>query len=111
MADQRLESFKIGDVRRPIVGARTKQAEPEHAEAASSLGFRRIEGILEREDPAQIRRHLGELRDRLMAREKGAQANKERAAAKRAALAVERTAELIDFLFKTKESLTRGGAK
>lgn len=104
MADDKLEAFKIGDTRKPAVSAPKKTGDSAEAQ---SLGFRRIEGILETEDRASVGASLGALRDSLQAYEQ-AGGNKEKAAAKKAIVAVDRAVELMDFLFATKESMTRG---
>jgi len=103
MAGKKLESFKISETRKPSVGTTHKGDAPTSGES-QSLGFKRIEGILEKEEPAAIRQALERIRDDLAGLEKKG-GNKEKAAVKKAMAAVERAADLMDFLFETKESM------
>jgi len=116
MADSKLESFKIADTRKPASasaprkiakGGDTTAAESE----AHSLGFRRIEGILEKEDPATVRSSLDRLHSQLAEVEKKGRSNKDKAAAKKAIVAVTRTSELMDYLFQTKASMQTNPGK
>lgn len=107
MSDKKLESFKAGARHRPHVkqGGKTAKAPQEAAEAAPTLGFARIEAVLDHEDPRQVQKSLAELGRALD--ESGAKARgpKDRAEAKRARVAVERTTELLTYLFETKEQM------
>jgi hypothetical protein len=105
--DKKLESFKIGDTQQPGVKKPAKgddaarQAESE----AASLGFRRIETILEDDDAMAVSENLSKLLQNLEAFEKQAKSNKDKAAAKKAIIAVERAADLLDYLFQTKSAI------
>jgi hypothetical protein len=105
--DKKLESFKIGDTQQAGVrkaGVAPGPTREEQSEAAS-LGFRRIETILEENDAAAVTESLGNLLQNLEAFEKRAKNNREKAAVKKATIAVERTADLLDYLFQTKSAM------
>ncbi|MEL6544241.1 MAG: hypothetical protein AAFQ82_06420 [Myxococcota bacterium] len=109
--DENLQAFKIGDTRSPTIGQpkaqkRTRQQEQQSEEA--SVGFDRIERILEDEDPVRLSETLSALHDKLEAHQESAQSNRDKAQAKKALGAVERTADLMNFLFQTKASMEAG---
>ncbi len=109
--DENLQSFKIGDTRSPGIGQprvakRTRQQEQQSEEA--SVGFDRIERILEDEDPVQLSETLGSLHQRLETHLDQVQSNRDKAQAKKALVAVERTADLMDYLFQTKAAMEAG---
>lgn len=109
--DENLQSFKIGDTRSPGIGQpkvakRSRQQEQESEEA--SVGFNRIERILEDEDPVRVSETLGALHQKLEAHLEQAQSNRDKAQAKKALIAVERTADLMDYLFQTKAAMESG---
>lgn len=105
--DEKLESFKIGDTQQPGVKKATKdEAAAQQAESeAASLGFRRIETILEDDDAVGVSENLSKLLQDLETFEKQANNNRDKAAAKKAIIAVERTADLLDYLFQTKSAI------
>ncbi len=108
MTDKKLESFKIGESHKPAVSApkRAQAAANPRAETEKySLGFGRIEGILETDDAAQVSDSLNKLLQALEEMEQKAKAPKDKAAAKKAIVAVERTADLLDYLFQTKAAM------
>ena len=114
MEKKELGSFKIGDTRKATVNAPKKPTPPSRDERsqAASLGFRRIEKILEDEDPEILGQSLSKLLKDLEGFQKGAKAAKDRSAAKKAIAAVERTADLMDYLFQTRAALrVHQGAK
>lgn len=110
MSDSKLESFKVGERHKPRVkqGGKAKGAGKDEAAASAAeptLGFARIEAVLDQQDPRQVQKSLAglvEALDDVSAKAKGA---KERAEAKRAKVAVERTTELLTYLFQTKEQM------
>lgn len=107
MATDDLKSFKIGDkVKKPVeppkAGAKT-EAPPQ----AASVGFPRIEAVVEQDQPDLS--GLQARRAELEAQAGSAKANKDKAAAKKAALAYQRTEELITYLLETKAKMTSGG--
>ncbi len=108
--DEKLESFKIGDTRQPGVkkAGKSDDAKRQAESEAASLGFRRIETILEDDDAVSVSENLNNLLQNLETFEKQAQNNRDRAAAKKAIVAVERVADLLDYLFQTKSSLQQG---
>lgn len=105
--DEKLESFKIGDTQQPGVKKAKKgdNAERQAESEAASLGFRRIETILEDDDAATVSENLSNLLQNLETFEKQAKSNRDKAAAKKAIIAVERAADLLDYLFQTKSAL------
>lgn len=114
MADKKLEPFKIGDKQRPQVktaaAGHTKAADAPPIEA-QTFGFTRIEGILDKEPPSEVRKKLDHHRGAVQALEADAKTPKDRAAVKKALLAIDRTAELLDYLFRTKQALQMQAAE
>lgn len=111
MADKKLESFKIGDTHhKPTVSAPRRMPEPsrEQQSEAASLGFLRIERVLENEQPGDVAAALSDILRRLEAHLEQATTQRAKAEAKKAIAAVERSADLMDYLFRTKESLQGG---
>ncbi len=105
-----LSSFRIGDLRRPEVKNYNKQAPaaPEEEEPQESVGFPAVEQRLENgtiDDLAE------ELRPSYEALEEMALEGdmKQKAAAKRAMAAYERTADLFEYLFETKSAMMSPG--
>ena len=100
MTDE-LKSFKIGDqLKRGVEQPRAKNAEPE---ASPSVGFPRIEAFVEAAVP-----DLGGLiarKDQLEAIAAGGGSPKEKGFAKKAALAYQRTQELLEMLLATKAKM------
>ena len=101
MSEDDLKSFKISDqvkqkVDRPRGGQKA-------AEAPSSVGFPRIEALLEAEEPDLS--GLGARMDALdeLASSGGA---REKAAAKKARAAYERTVDVLEFLVSTKQQMS-----
>lgn len=107
MSDKKLDSFKIGETQRPTVASPKKALKPDLAVDSQrhSLGFMRIEKILEENDSAAVGDSLNKLLQSLEEFEAKATAQKDKAAAKRAVIAVERTVDLLDYLFQTKASM------
>lgn len=103
-----LQTFKIGDTQSPgIEKARPalRSRQQDQQSEAASVGFNRIERILEDEDPVRVSNALGELHQKLEERLESVQTQREKAGAKRALVAVERAADLMDYLFQTKASM------
>ncbi|MFC1610679.1 hypothetical protein ACFL6C_06965 [Myxococcota bacterium] len=105
--DKKLESFKIGDTQKPGItkGKVSDDAKRQEESEANSLGFRRIETILENDDALAVSENLNKLLLSLEEFQKNATSNREKAAVKKAIIAVERTADLLDYLFQTKVHL------
>lgn len=103
MATDDLKSFKISDkVKKPVEPPRPKDDLP----AQASVGFPRIEAVVEAAVP-----DLSGLEARqaeLAGLAKGG-SNKQRAAAKKAALAYQRVRELVAYLLETKARMSAGG--
>jgi len=106
----KLDSFKIGDSHRPGLSKpaeRGGSGQP-GSEESFSMGFARIEGMLEKEDPVAVGESLNELLAALQQLSETGKNNKEKLAAKKAMIAVERTVDLIDYLFQTKAAMEAG---
>jgi hypothetical protein len=101
-----LKPFKISDqVKQPVDRPRPGQKQPEAPEP-SSAGFPRIEALVEADAP-----DVSGLEARQAALEEMAQgtgSNKEKAAAKKAALAYAKVRALIDYLLETKRKMSDG---
>ena len=104
-----LQSFKIADTRKPTVQRRGPAAKTEDEQR--SLGFARIERILENEDQNSINAKLTDMLDGLHDFNASSTANKDKAAVKKAMVAIERAADLMEYLFQTKAELEDPGTK
>lgn len=109
MSEKKLETFKIGDKHKPRVtsGAATKDKD-KAAEAppeAATLGFARIEGILDNEPAGAVADKLRYMTLQLTQREAESKVAKDKASFKKARIAVDRTRELLEYLFQTKAAL------
>jgi hypothetical protein len=100
-----LGSFRIADLRRPVVrgGGGKAPAAPEPA-AASSIGFPAVERVLESGSIEALASSLRPSYEQLDALATGGDM-RARAAAKKAMAAYERTADLFEYLFETKRTL------
>ncbi|MBN1960458.1 MAG: hypothetical protein JW841_05890 [Deltaproteobacteria bacterium] len=105
MEEKKLESFKISDTRKPSVRSPKKAEQVELPTESPTLGFKRIEGMLEREDSESVKANLEELKNNLNELAINATSHKEKANAKKAIMAVDRTTALVNFLYETRESL------
>lgn len=107
MADKDLKSFKVGDTQktkisnRPLDPAAARRAEDE----ALSTGFRRIEILLDEEDRDTVTHNLHSLRDKIDKISNSSKTNKEKSQAKKAIVAIDRTLELMEYLYQVKDSL------
>jgi hypothetical protein len=105
MTRKELSSFKISDqVKAPV--ERPKAKKEKDAGPPPSVGFPRIEAVVESGDAQTI----AGLQARLAALQEMAKAgsNKDKLAAKKAAAAYEKTKALLDYLLATKAKLTGG---
>lgn len=106
MTGKKIESFKIGDTHRegmskPVQTTAASRAAEQKPESFS-LGFSRIEGMLEKEDPVEVGEALSKILKDLEDLNERATSNKEKLAVKKASAAVERAVDLMDYLFQTK---------
>lgn len=106
---EELKSFKAGEKQRPGVeqpkaAKRTREQEQLHQEA--SLGFDRIERILEDEDPSEVISSLQALHESLAEVSDHATTPREKSEAGKALAAVERTSDLLNYLFEVKAAMT-----
>ncbi|MCC7072798.1 MAG: hypothetical protein IT383_15835 [Deltaproteobacteria bacterium] len=105
MASDELKSFKVGDkVKKPVEPPRPSAKAEAPPAQASSVGFPRIEGLVEADQPdlAGLEARHAEL----LAMAESAKGNKDKAAAKKAALAYQRARELIAYLLETKAKMS-----
>jgi hypothetical protein len=111
MAKDNLEGFKIGDLKRPQIrpsrGAAATGSQ-DAPEPAPSVGFPAVEARLEANDVDAVADELRATYERLEALSQGGDV-KTRSAAAKAMVAYERTADLFEYLFTTKDALGRGG--
>jgi len=108
MTKKKLETFKVAEKHAPRVkpsaGAAKTAAEGPQA-PKETLGFARIEEVLDASMPGDVQRSLVQLTDSLDTYMSDNRGQKERAQAKRAKIAVERTIDLLAYLFATKEAM------
>ena len=106
MASDDLKTFKISDQVKPAVGqsqARAKaKGAPAQAEPAS-VGFPMIEALVESDAPDIS--GLNTRLEQLTALQSESRNNKEKAGAKKAVIAYERTIDLLQYLLDTKSAL------
>ncbi len=105
MTSEKLESFKISDTRKPFVASHGKNAGAESPAETPTVGFRRIESMIESESDEQAFGVLGSIKSRLQAFASEATTNRDKTAAKKAIVAVDHVLNLVDFLYKTKDSM------
>ena len=106
MADEELKSFKIGDMQGPPVSAPVNPKAPqEQTPQSDSVGFARIEKLLEAETPDDVSESLSSILNNLEQFDSDATTPKDKAASKKAIAAVERAADLVDYLFQTKVAM------
>lgn len=108
MTKKQLETFKVADKHAPRVkpspGAHKAPDKGQEA-IKETLGFARIEEVLDAAAPGDVQRSLVTLNDTLDTYMSDARVQKDRAQAKRAKIAVERTIDLLAYLFETKETM------
>ena len=107
MAKDDLPSFRISDVRRPVVRATTRaKAEAEPAVPAESVGFPAIEALLELDSVEDVADRLRPTYEALEAL-RAARDMKTKTSAAKAMAAYERCADLFEYLFQTKSAMGR----
>ena len=107
MSDKELKSFKIGDNQQAGISSPVSSKTSGEADSpeSQSVGFARIEKILEDETPETIGEKLSSLISELETFGNEASTNKDKLAAEKAVGAVEKVADLMDYLFQTKDSI------
>ena len=107
MSDKELKSFKIGDSHKAGISSpvSSKTKESTGTPESQSVGFARIEKILEDETPETIGQKLSTLIKDLETFGSEATTNKDKLASQKAIGAVEKVADLMDYLFQTKDSM------
>ena len=105
MADDKLASFKIGEKQKPKVKSSPGGKAAKQTQANHTLGFARIEEILDHEVPGSVGARLAEILDDLDAGLAASTTPKDKSAYRKSRGALERTVDLLDYLFRTKEAL------
>lgn len=105
MGSKKIESFKIADTRKPTVSNPKKAAAPVEPSAPASVGFERLEKILDNETPDSVMDTLERMQKDLTTLQKRATKAKEKAAAKKGLAAIAQTHDLMSYLFQIKASL------
>lgn len=111
MADKKPEdlgTFRIADVKRPEVRSYRKAGKEPEPEAPASVGFPAIEARVEHQTIEQVVEEIRPSYEQL--EEMSSKGDmKTRAAAKKAMAAYERTADLFEYLYYTKDALQHRG--
>ncbi len=107
---QKLQTFRAGDLqaaKQQASSGRKKSSKnkPDAQAVAGSMGFERIERLLDEEVPGDVGQKLANLLDGLSEAERGAGSAKQKGSAKKARVAVERTIDLLDYLYQVKQGL------
>jgi hypothetical protein len=109
MTQKKIDSFKVADKHPPRVkpsqAQSTAGATPTPSDETQTLGFARIEELLDTAQPGDMQRSLVGLIDDLDAYMAETRSQKDRAQGKKAKMAVERTIDLLTYLFSTKEAM------
>jgi hypothetical protein len=104
-----LGGFRIADMKRPEIRTYTKPAKKDAApqpEASASAGFPAVESRLEKHTIDQVADEIRPSYEKLEAIANDGD-RKVRAQAKKAMAAYERTADLFEYLFATKDSIAK----
>ena len=109
MTDKKLETFKIGDHQKAAQRTAAKKEKAAEEEQDATLGFTRIEAILDQETPDSVAKSMSSLLHALADFESKSSTNRDKAAAQKAIVAVELTVDLMNFLYQTKTQLESGG--
>ena len=107
MADDKLASFKIGEKQKPKVKSSAGGKATKKTQANQTLGFARIEEILDLEAPGAVGARLAAILDDLDAGLAASTTPKDKSAYRKSRGALERTIDLLDYLFRTKEALQK----
>lgn len=107
MGDDEIKSFKIGDSHRQGLSAPAQKADEtaSASEASQSLGFTRIETLLDNDDPESVGASLNSVLQALSELEQNAPSNRDKLQAQKAIVAVEKAVDLMDYLYQTKQSM------
>jgi hypothetical protein len=107
-SEDELKGFRIGDKRRPEVRGQQSAVGVKGTvpEASPSAGFPAIESRLEQKTVEEVAAELRGSYEKLEALAESKN-KKEKAAAEKAMAAYERTADLFEYLYLTKEALGR----
>lgn len=107
MADE-LKSFKVSQAQKQKAAPARPKVEQVEESPQKTLGFARIEKLLETETRQSIQDKMTDLRQTLSAFADQAGANKDKASAKQAIQAVDLCRDLVNYLFDTKAELEAG---
>ena len=108
MSSDELKSFKIGDSQPKRLTPTRKDAEAARKEAeaeAASVGFRRIEELLDDHDEDTVRAKLDGLESACSERLEAAKSHKDKAAAQKAQKAIVQVRGLIEHLFDIRRQI------
>ncbi|MFO0723598.1 MAG: hypothetical protein U1E65_07450 [Myxococcota bacterium] len=104
--DEKIDTFRIADLRRPEVRSYTKPTSTDPEPASVSAGFPAVEAKLEKGTIESVADELRGSYEQLEALSTGTNA-KLKGPAKKAMAAYERTADLFEYLFATKSSIAK----
>ncbi len=115
MSNKDLQTFKASDLQKPIKkgGTEKKAASPAQHDAkskkeeSSSVGFESIEQTLDTMSHDAIKAQLAELIDQIEALGDQASNNRGKSEADKAIIAVERTMELLAYLYQTRDDILK----
>jgi len=107
MGDDELKNFKIGANHRQGMSAPKTPVQKVGEEPADnvSLGFTRIESLLENEDPTKVGENLSHILESLGALKDESGTNRDKSQAQKAIGAVERAVDMLDYLYQVKAEL------
>ena len=109
---EELSGFKIGDTQKPgVLQPMRRSVTNAGVSKNASVGFPHLERMLEDEKPAVVAARLDALHARLGEFETSTSGARDKGAAKKAMVAVERTADLMDYLYGVKGEIAAGSGQ
>jgi hypothetical protein len=113
MSDKKMSSFKAGDLQKQAQqrAPSSKPTQTQNDAAHQTLGFARIEAMLDKEDPKEVLNGLMKIIDRLNAYEASASSAKEKAAAQKARRGLEQGVALVEYLYDVKIHMQDAASK
>ena len=109
MSDSDLKTFKIADTHQPTVTASASKRASQAAKENPTIGFQRLEKLLETETAETVDTKMNALLTDLSNLESQAESQKEKASAKRARAGVSQAHEMLLCLYETKTQMTPDG--
>jgi hypothetical protein len=114
MSDKNLQTFKASDLQKPTKkgGSEKKAATPAQHDVKvkkeeTSVGFEAIERTLDTMSHDEIKAQLAELIEQIESLGDQANNNRGKSEADKAIIAVERTSELLAYLYKTRDDIMK----